>query len=328
MNEPHSLSDQQIDDLVRAHLTQQEATGDAGRILARVQARLAAQTVAQPSETERLPFEQPPRSRWRRGLVLRLAVAAAVLLALFLTLQVGPNPVSATTLVQDAQKVHALPVDRCYLVQTDVAPDVADNYQLLPVTRAARLWTRGDRFWMESPRQDHQGGWGRDEKGRVWFAAPHRKAGFRFEADEIPESLRISCGLRSMRVETLLKEILAEFDLREGPSKDGPKGPVRVVQATLKPGRKRPLRAATVEMDSAKKVLQRVVLSRVYKDAVSTVTLTLVEEGLQPDDVYRLESHLEPEAHIFSKEEPPPRRLQMLRRQYELARPDKPVTNR
>jgi hypothetical protein len=319
MNQHRPFPDDEIDRLVRSHLVQQEETVDAARFLAGVRARLSAwgdQDQRSTTHASRSTQQRRPR------IGLRLAVAAAVLLVVLLSVQVGPNSVNATTLVLGAQKVHALPVDRCYLVQTEVAADVVENYQLLPVMREAHLWTRGDRFWMETPRPDHKGGWGRDEKGRVWFAAPHRKAGFRFEADEVPRALHIACGLRSMRVETLLKQLLVDFELQEAPPQDGPRGPLRVVQATLKPGRQLPLRAVNIEMDN-RNVLQRVVLSRTYKEAVSTVTFTLLQEDFQPDDIYRLENHLEPDARIFSKDEPPPRRMQMLRRQYEMTRPEK-----
>jgi hypothetical protein len=348
MNKRKPFSDQDIDALVRAHLLRQEETVDADRILAAVRAGLAGQTgndgavhvgaTAGKKGSGAFSSQRvyPPGSicekgsrplfagRWRR-VNLRLAMAAAILLAVFLSMQVGTTQVSAKTWVIDAQKAHAQPVDRCYLVHAEVAPDVLENYRLLPVTRESRLWTRGDRFWFESPRPDHKGGWGRDELGRVWFAVPNGKNGFRFEANEIPEGLRVACELRSMRIESLLKRLLVDYDLREEKLEADNPQPSRIVRATLKPGRQRVLSQVTIEMDTQSKVLRRVVLSRTYARAVSTITFTLVAEEIQKDDIYRLEGHLEPEAHVYSTEEAPPQRLQMLRKQYEMARPEKPV---
>ncbi len=323
MSEKQYLPDQEVDALVRDHLTQQEGSVDAARIVAGVRAKQVADAaIDEASSRERRAGSYRSRGRRAQRIGWRLALAAAVLFAICVSLQFSSSQASPTLLVQDAQRVHALPVDRCYLVQTQVAPADLENYRLLPAQRETRLWTRGDRFWMEPPRADRQGGWGRDEAGRVWFATPNRKAGFCFEPDEVPQGLRVACELRSMRVETLLRDILTDFDLREERSKPNNAGSTRLVHATLKPNRQRAMRSVTMEMDGESKVLKRVVLSRASQGGPgSTLTLTLIETSVQDDDVYRLKGHLDADAHIYSTEEPPPNRLQMLRRQYEMARP-------
>src|SRR5262249_45593884 len=154
-----------------------------------------------------------------------------------------------------AQRVHALPLDRCYAIETQLEPALMDCYRVLPVQRRARLWTRGDRFWMESLQGNRAWSMGRDELGRIWFASA-RGAGFRFEANEVPEPLRMACELRSMRIESLLRELLADFDLREEPCPWGSAGATRVVRARLKPDRQRALRAVTMEMDAQTNVLK------------------------------------------------------------------------
>ena len=48
-----------------------------------------------------------------------------------------------------------------------------------------RLWTRGDRFWVESARPGQRWAWGRDEANRFWVAfGPHTAVSL--EADEVP----------------------------------------------------------------------------------------------------------------------------------------------
>lgn len=316
MSERKQPTDREIEALVSAHLAQQEATVDAGRILVEVRARMAA-SASRGGWLWRQVSNVPHLSLGYSG---RLALAAAILLAILWGLHVDPGHASAITLVQDAQKVHAQPIDRCYEIQTQLEPALMETYGILPTQPRARLWTRGDRFWVESLQGKHGWSMGRDEQGRVWFASL-RGTGFRFQADEVPEPLRIACELRSMRIETLLREVLVDFDLREEMAPPGHAKDTRMVRATLKPDRHRALRAVTIEMENASKVLKRVVLSRTYPGgAASTVTFTLVAEGHQKDEVYRLEGHVNAEGSIDSTEEVP-RRLQRLLRQIESTRP-------
>jgi hypothetical protein len=306
-----------IDALVRAHLLHRGQTVDAARILAEVQARMEMPESA--TEPDLLPFDRrSPAPRWHR-LGWRLAVAMGVLLAVCLSLQVEPGQASATTLVQEARMVHGQPVDRCYQIETQLEPDMMEPYGVLPLQRKARLWTRGDRFWMEASKGTWQWSMGLEEGGRVWFS-PSRKTGFRFEAAEVPENLRIACDLRSMRVESLLRQVLADYDLREETPAPGRRGTTRLIRATLKPDFAHNLKAATMEMDGDSKVLQRVVLSRRYRRGAATVTFTLVGTGVQDDRVYHLQSHLDPDARIFSGGELP-KRLQLMKRQFDSPRP-------
>jgi len=317
MSERKEPLDLEIEALVCAHLAQQERTVDAAGMLARVRTGLAA-------SASKEPHEALTRSRGRLSRSLtysfRLAFAAAVLLAIVWAFHLDLGQASATTLVREAQRVHALPIDRCYGIETQLEPALMDSYRVLPVQRKARLWTRGDRFWMESLQGNRAWSMGRDELGRIWFASV-RGAGFRFEANEVPEPLRMACELRSMRIESLLRELLADFDLREERCPRDSAGATRVVRALLKPDRQRALRAVTMEMDAQTNVLKRVVLSRTHSGgAASTVTFTFVGEDHQKDDVYRLEGHLNPEACVYSTEDAP-RRLQRLQRLFESARP-------
>src|SRR5439155_7374172 len=123
-----------------------------------------------------------------------------------------------------------------------------------------------------------------------------------------------------MEVDTLLNQVLADFDL----TREEAAGRTQVVVATLRPGRQHPnLRSARLEIDANAKVLRKVVLER----TAVTVTLTLAETRPADDARFELESYLAPGAPIHAQDRPPRRppfgrpppgrpdpRLDMLRR--------------
>src|SRR5207244_6922078 len=98
-----------------------------------------------------------------------------------------------------------------------------------------RLWTRGDRFWCTTPFEFGPTAWGRDGQGRLWVAVS-RRDGLRVGRDAIPERLALVCDVRGVQLETLLHDVLADFELRtEAPAVDTPAGAVRL-RAESKPG--------------------------------------------------------------------------------------------
>ncbi len=49
------------------------------------------------------------------------------------------------------QRIHRIPVDRCYLVEALQDSELLQEaYPMTTQARLTRLWTRGDRFWLES----------------------------------------------------------------------------------------------------------------------------------------------------------------------------------
>ncbi len=305
MNHPQFPAEQQVEEWVRAYLVSQEQTVNARSVLARVRQRLAT---AGPRKVERpaKPWLSAGR-RWLWG----LASAAAIFLALILAVEFGTTPASAETLVNAARVRAEEAVDRCYEVRNERDPEWAEREPVLPAQREGQLWTRGKQFFMRPVRPRMNWAWGRDAKGRVWITAA-RKAGFRFEAEEVPPALLLACDLRGMEVETLLKELVTHFDLsREGPV-PGDAGPVLIVRGLLKPQHShKSLRAARLEIDARTKVLRRVVLYHTR----ATLTFTLVRTAPPDDARYQMETYLDAGAQVNSKEEPLPRRLEMLRRQ-------------
>jgi hypothetical protein len=140
--------------------------------------------------------------------------------------------------------------------------------------------------------------WGRDEAGRVWFTASPQ-AGGRFDADEVPERLAQVCDLRSLQPESLLRSLLADFELRRESAGEG----VELIHAELKPGREpRLYRGALLEIDAASGVMRRAVVQRVAPGrSPIPVAFTLIETGLLDDSRYTLAGHLAADAEIFDR---------------------------
>jgi hypothetical protein len=284
-----------IDALVRAYLERQAETVDARAMLEGIRQRLA-----QPGREA--AGGVVARRVWRR---IGWAMAgAAVVLAFLGGRYLAPASASTERLLRGAQRVHALPLDRCYYVEWQLEPGVVERGLVATQPGSTRLWTRGDRFWIESIRRDRRVAYGRDEQRRVWVARS-RSEGVRYEADEakVPAWLARTCDLYSMRVETLLSEVLSDFDLSRRTTTDASGLPLYVLEARPKAGFAHPsLSAARLELDAETNVLRRVVLWRhLGGKPVATVTHTLVATGYQDDDQYLLEGHLDTGAAVYSK---------------------------
>jgi hypothetical protein len=286
---------QEVDQLVRAHLRELEQSVDAAALLRGIQRR------------RRLVL--PDRAaRWG------LAAAAALLLGVLLMLPTGAAQASAQSLVRDAQRAHALAADRCYTVQLELDPALHANFPLLATQHETRLWTRGDRFWIESTNPNRQWAWGRDEQGRVWMVI-EPTLGVRFEPAEVPAIVGLACDIRSVRMDTLLRTVLKDFDLVEEPPAAG--AATRTIRAEPKRGRHDPfLASALLEIEPETKVIQRLVLHRRSAGApLGTVTFTLTDTRTLPDALYHLEGQLGPCASILTRTNNPHGRLPLVLQQ-------------
>jgi hypothetical protein len=284
--------DDDLDRLVADHLARQAGRLDVSPLLQRIRT-----TVKQTPPT---PVRE---GRWRRvvGWMLPTAVAAAVAAILVFPPHAEPLRASPQELLQEAQKTHHLPLDRCYLVEFQRTDEGVDENPFASQFRTTRLWTRGDRFWIESTNPRARWAWGRDEDGTIWLT-PGPRRGVRIDPEEAPRWLIHSCDISELRPEHLIGEILRDFDLvRE----DGPTPATQVIRATRKLGRWHPLRSAILELDTETKALRRVVLDRTGPMRSVTTTYTLVETQTQADDRYRLEGHLVAPYEIYTADYKP-----------------------
>jgi hypothetical protein len=310
-----------IDALVRGHLLRQADAVDAAAILARV-----LPDVKRARERRADPPPAPRRSRSRalwRSTALAATAAAALLLAFLFGRFAGPARASAESLVRESRDAHALPVDRCYLVQSTPEPGAPFRFPRLAQPRETRLWTRGDRFYLESVGPDRPGplgrlarrwAWGRDEQGRVWLALPGDR-GLRYDADENgdePAAVRLACDVCSLQPATLFDEVLARFELRR--EDDGDPATHRI-RAEPKPGAPPCpwLRSAVLEIEAESRALRRLTLHRTRAgQPLAVVTFTLVETRPVDDDLYTLEGHLNPGVKPYSASYKPLLRARLL----------------
>jgi hypothetical protein len=238
-----------------------------------------------------------------------LATAAAAILLVTVALVSFPGrQLSAESIVRQAKAAHAEALDRCYRVETDFEFTPLDGDPSTIVRpRKTRLWTRGDRFWIESDIGPRHLNWGRDESGRLWLAlTPHR--GLRFEWAEVPPAVALRCDVLSVRLETLLGEVLTDFDLKTDPAE------ANIIRVTPRPGDRRILREAILEVDPASKVLKRLELTRTLAGRTITTKFQLEETRELDDSRYQLEGHLEAPSQINVHEIDPQRRRQILLR--------------
>lgn len=309
MNDHRHRPDDEIERLLRNHLERDAERIDPRPLFERIQASL--------SETRADAVARRPvvRILWKCAGVAAAALVLAVGVILFsqdrLALARGE------TVVREARQAHLLPIDRCYLVEVRrESPLLAELAPTAPRGRQTRLWTRGDRFWVESARPQERWAWGRDEGDRFWMAF-NRHTAVRLEADEVPRWLNIYCDLHSLNLERWLSDVLDRFELTREPS-DGVRdsSTIRVhARADATPGPHSGIESADFEIDAETRVVRRMVVRRVWNgQPFATVTYTLADtDELDPDD-YRLEGHLEDPSEIYSRDHEPGRRKELMSR--------------
>src|SRR5204863_9076149 len=98
----------------------------------------------------------------------------------------------------------------------------------------------GDRFWFAASGARHVAG-GHDVNGGIWVAR-NRQLGIRYEAGEadIPAELSVSMSIYSMQLDTLLDEVLRDFDLRGDEPQAVGDAQVQTIRAELKPNHEHP----------------------------------------------------------------------------------------
>jgi hypothetical protein len=247
------------------------------------------------------------------------AAAAAIISAFVLFAHERTALAKGETVVREARRAHLLPVDRCYLVEVRRESSlVAELSPANPQVRQTRLWTRGDRFWVESVRPEQRWAWGRDEANRFWIAfGPHTAV--RMEAGEVPFWLNVHCDLHSLNFEKWLGEVLNRFELtRETKAGDADSSTIVVrakAKAPLAMSQYPVVSSAELEIDAQTRVVRRMLVRRVSGgEPFATVTYTLAEtDALDPAD-YQLEGHLREPFEIYTRENNPERRKELLAR--------------
>jgi peroxiredoxin len=295
----------EVDALVGAYLAKRAARIDAKVGLARVRSVLSG--IAPPALASARRF---------KSVILAAGCAAALLLAFLGGWHFSPVPASAMGLVQEVKRVHNLPLERCYVVETERLGerDVRAPFERIP--RQVRIWTRGDRFWLEvsTPNSETPFVWGQDEDGSFWAVLDDHR-GVRVSADQAHWLLRFTADVLSLNVDTLLDDVLRDCDLTEDSVVAG-SGLTRIVHAEPRSLRTRSwLAEATLEIDSEARALRRLIIRRNrLGKPFAKVTFTLVDTRPASDDNYRLEGRLAQPVHIYEGKIEPKVRLELLRR--------------
>ena len=268
---------------MRGYLERNAEQIDPRGLFDRVQASLAegssSQTAAHTSARKR-------RLIWNGAGVA--AAAALIVMVVLLWPQNRSALAKGETVIREAREAHAMPIDRCYLVEVRrESPLVSELAPAAPRAGLTRLWTRGDRFWVESVRPEERWAWGRDEGSRFWFAFG-RHAAVRMEADEVPNWLNMYCDLHSLNFEKWLAEVLSRFELTRESTPGGPSSSTIHVHAKARvtPRNKPAVDAADFEIDAETRVVRRMVVRRVWKgQPFATVTYTLTDtDALDAND--------------------------------------------
>jgi hypothetical protein len=281
-----------LDEALRAHLDAEAAAArdDAERLLAEALARLDADAPT--------PVAPPVRARRWSRLAVPLGLAAGLLLALIGGWHLSSAQASPAEVLEQARAASDPEEDRCYRVEYQPVAELADRPFLRHLPRQTTLWTRGDGFRVE-PAFGAGGVVGRDEHKRVWLA-PTPAAGARFDPDELPERFADACEVRTLRLDFLLGELLADFDLSDEDAPGLPKQ-IRRIRATPRQFHPR-LGGAVIEVETKSKQVESLELKRRLAGRdVGMVRFTRQPAEPRPDDFYRLEGALEPGGPVFDR---------------------------
>jgi hypothetical protein len=314
MNDPESRVTIDIEALVRARLDREAEQIDPRPLFQRIGKSLSSAT---PPVVALVTARRSGRVFWKWA-GAAAAVAAALVVVAGLVVQNRTALARGDLVVREARRAHTMPVDRCYLVEVRRESSIAAELSpTSPQVRLTRLWTRGDRFWVESVRPKERWAWGRDEQNRLWIAfGPHTAVSL--EAAEVPYGISIYCDLHALNIEKLLGDVLNRFDVsRDASAANADPSTIRIHATTRTMAeQKQPhptIRTVDLEVDAETRVVRRMVVRRVLSGVpFATVTYTLSEtDALDPDD-YLLEGHLTDPFEIFTRDHMPHRRKELL----------------
>jgi hypothetical protein len=321
MSHREGFSDEEIESLVRRHLEREAEQVDGRADLE----RLGAAAGLRLARSGARAAVRPRASRWRLGgnalapWVVGLSVAALVFVLVALgLLQTRMAVAGAEVLVREAKQAHLLPLDRCYLVELQQSPDFLDRWPSVPfLSPQHRLWTRGDRFWVEANRAAEHYAWGRDERNRFWIVFDSDEVLW-LEPDEMPTWLHFHSEIYCVRLTTLLEKLLRDHDLKRETPPDGAPQATLVIRATLKPDHENAaFRNVVLEIDAETRVVRRMTLERYYMGRFfANVTYTLVETRTISDRDYVPIEHRKAHGDSYTEDSDPARRRALLVRAF------------
>lgn len=278
-----------VDRAVREHLEREAATVNAHSMLAKVRARSPA-----PVNVRSLT-----RRAWLRGAAIGTGGAIAAGAGLYFVLggegPVEPKLLSAAEWIQEAKTAHEIEkTDRSYDVVADweVTP-FQKRFPFRPIAKRAKLWTRGDQFFVESNFADGLPvKWGQEKSGRVWIL-PRPDRVLVYEPDDLAEPLARFCEMMSLRLVSTLADLLNQFDLKR--TNTGPDEPIRIeANPRGNPNSLLPrLSRVLIELDPKSKVVRKAVLTRAMNgETIGSIEFTLLETASLDEKKYEYRTHV------------------------------------
>lgn len=288
-----------VDRAVRAHLDREAARVDARAMLARVRPQTPV-------------VRRSSRRVWLRIAAIGTGSAIAAGLVLHFVMggagPVEPKALSAAELIREAKAAHeAEPTDRIYDVKADwdVTP-FQKRFPFRPIAKRAKLWTRGDQFYVESTFADGVPvKWGQERGGRVWIL-PRPDRVLVYEPDDLAEPLARFCEMMSLRLVRTLADMLEQYDLNREAA--GPGDPIRIV-ANLRgtPNSALPrISKVEIELDPRTKVVRKAVLTRTMNgDTLGSIAFDLIETATLDEKRYEYRSHAAAKHQVIDGPRPP-----------------------
>lgn len=232
------------------------------------------------------------------------AAAATVLLAFVVGRWGQPAYAEASSLVRAALATHAGSVERCYTVAVERDAEIQDERLSF---RDVRIWTQGDRFWVDV-RGQRSWQWGRSLSGAIWIALRRHRA-LEIEADEIGPPLQRIADLYSLQLETLLENVLNDFELEYSDDSNF----THIITARPRKGVSGHIREAVIEVDKETKAVKRLELQRSFRwRGNSRSTFTLVDARTPDDSEYEPTGHLDEPYRILTRDLQPDKRRNVL----------------
>jgi hypothetical protein len=304
MNEKPRDAGDPIDDLVRRYLEHQAEREQCEPLIERVLGTIEGTDADKPqSRPVRAPTSTHGQRLWTRS--LWLAAAAATVLFAFVVGRWGqPAYAEASVLVRAALATHAGPVERCYTVTVERDAEIQEEQ---PQFRDVRIWTQGDRFWVDV-RGQRAWKWGRSSSGAIWIALRRHRA-LEIEADEIGPPLQQIADLYSLHLETLLENVLNHFQLAYSDNGSF----THVITAQPRGWTSGYIREAVIEVDKETKAVKRLELQRSFpRRGDSRITFTLVDARTADDSKYEPAGHLDEPFRILTRDLDPDKRRDVL----------------
>lgn len=240
--------------------------------------------------------EAGPRPRWAMAWIAATTAACVILAGMLTIPHATASPAAVVTKALEACRTV---LDRRYDVRLEPAQETLQGTRGQSLqTLKSTLWARDAQFVQAVEVSGRQVVWGRDSSGAVWFAVSPQAIAV-FEADEIPDTLREACDLRTLDLETLLESLLANFDLERIGSTASIETIVARPRADAGPAR---FGRVELQIDRQTMLVRSVVLERRHRDrAVAITRFTLEETSSGREAQYEWRNHVVPDTAILRR---------------------------